>query len=244
MNKNILEGRSILKVFEDDRIVVLNKPAGVLILPDRYDKQALSLVRMLEAEYGEIFIVHRIDKDTSGLIVFAKDAEAHQMLNNQFMEHSITKIYHAVVRGLFNKENFEVDIPLLANPTGKAGTIPSARGKYALTIFNSLECFRLASLVECRIVTGRQHQIRVHAAVIGYPLLVDPLYTGVSEFYLSSIKKKFKLAKQESESPIIKRLTLHSYFMEFIHPDGNKIQLTADYPKDFEVLTKLLRKYA
>ena len=238
------EKYGIIKVFEDERIIALNKPAGVLTLPDRYDRNAPSLIRILESIYPEIFVVHRIDKDTSGLIIFAKDAEAHKMLNTQFMDHSITKVYHAVVRGVFNKEEIEVDIPIMANPAGKGGMIPSARGKYALTIMRPLEKFRLASIIECKLVTGRQHQIRVHAATIGYPLLIDEIYSGVSEFFLSSIKKRFNLRKNEVELPIMKRQTLHSFYMKFEHPDGNEIKLEAEYSKDLTVLTKLLRKYA
>ncbi|GAB1370363.1 RluA family pseudouridine synthase [Candidatus Kapaibacterium sp.] len=244
MHSDILKNSGIEIVYEDDRIVAINKPAGFLTLPDRYDRTSPSLIRVLESVYDKIFVVHRIDKETSGLILFAKDEDAHRFLNQQFMEHANKKIYHAVVRGSFSKEYLEVDIPILSNPTGKAKMIPSARGKYALTLIKPLEKYRLASLLECQIVTGRQHQIRVHCSTIGFPLLVDNIYSGVEEFYLSSIKRKFNLRKNESEVPIIKRLSLHSYSIEFEHPDDHKLSLTADYPKDFKVLIQILRKYA
>jgi 23S rRNA pseudouridine955/2504/2580 synthase/23S rRNA pseudouridine1911/1915/1917 synthase len=244
MNTKLLEKNGIDIVYEDNRILALNKPAGFLTLPDRYDRSAPSLIRLLESIYESILVVHRIDKDTSGLIIFAKDAEAHKMLNEQFMEHSLTKVYHAIVRGVFNKTELEVDIPIMANPAGKGGMVPSARGKYALTKMRPLEKFRLASLIECNLVTGRQHQIRVHASTIGYPLLIDEIYSGVSEFNLSSIKKRFNLRKDETEIPVMKRQTLHSYSINFVHPDGHELKLTAEYPKDFKVLVQLLRKYA
>lgn len=244
MQSKALEKQGIQIIFEDDKLLAVNKPAGMLTLPDRYDRNAPSLVRILEANYESIFVVHRIDKDTSGLIIFAKDADSHRFMNNQFMEHSITKVYHAIVRGVFNHDELEVDIPILSNPNGKGGMIPSARGKYALTLMRPLEKFRLASLIECNLITGRQHQIRLHAATIGYPLLIDELYSGVGEFKLSSIKKRFNLRKNEEEIPIMKRQTLHSFYMKFIHPDGNEMKLQADYPKDLDVLVKLLRKYA
>jgi len=231
-------------IYEDERIIALNKPAGMLTLPDRFDKNAPSLVRLLESELPNVFVVHRIDKETSGLIIFAKDASAHKMLNEQFMDHSITKVYHAVLRGSFSHDELEVDIPIMANPNGKGGMIPSARGKYALTIIRPLERFRLAVLVECNLITGRQHQIRVHTAAIGYPLLIDEQYSGVKEFYLSSIKRKFNTGKDVTEKPIMKRLTLHSSYIKFIHPDCQEMKLNAVYPKDFEVLIKVLRKYA
>lgn len=244
MQNKELEKNDIKVIYEDDRIIALNKPAGMLTLPDRFDRNAKSLVRILESIYENIFVVHRIDKDTSGLIIFAKDAYSHKFLNNQFMEHSLSKVYHAIIRGVFNYEELEVDIPIRANPAGHGGMIPSARGKYALTILRPLEKYRLASLVECNLITGRQHQIRVHTSTIGYPLLIDPIYSGVSEFYLSSIKKRFNLRKNEEEIPVMKRLTLHAAYMKFEHPDGKEMKLEAEYPKDMDVLIKLLRKYA
>ena len=244
MNNPVFEKYGIEKVYEDERIIAINKPPGMLTLPDRYDRNAPSLVRILESIYESLFVVHRIDKDTSGLIIFAKDAEAHRFLNHQFMEHTITKVYHAIVRGVFNHNELEVDIPIMANPSGKGGMLPSARGKYAMTIMRPAEKFRLASLVECNLITGRQHQIRVHAATIGYPLLIDEIYSGVKEFHLSSIKKRYNLRKNEVEVPVMKRQTLHSYYMKFIHPDNYEMKLQANYAKDFDVLMKLLRKYA
>lgn len=243
MKSNKQKNTNIEIIYEDERIIAINKPAGYLTLPDRYDFSAPSLVRYLESIYEQIFVVHRIDKETSGLIIFAKDAESHKFLNEQFMEHSLQKIYHAVVRGSFNKDELEVDIPIMANPSGKAMMIPSARGKSALTIFRPIEKFRLATLLECDLITGRQHQIRVHCSTIGYPLLVDSLYSGVNDFYLSSIKRKFNLQKDESENPIIERLTLHSYSLKFEHPDGQELKLNAEYPKDFSILLKTLRKW-
>lgn len=244
MFKDELAKKGIETVYEDDRIIAINKPPGLLTLPDRFNKNVPCLIRMLESVDENIFVVHRIDRDTSGLILFAKDAEAHKFLNQQFMEHSIIKVYHALVRGVFNHNELEVDIPLMANPNGKGGMVPSARGKYSLTIMRPIEKFRLASLIECSLITGRQHQIRVHASTIGFPLLIDDMYSGVSEFFLSSIKKKFNLRKNEEEQPIMKRLTLHSSYIKFTHPDDYELKIVADYPKDFEVLTKILRKYA
>ncbi|MBX3044607.1 MAG: RNA pseudouridine synthase [Candidatus Kapabacteria bacterium] len=244
MPHKTLESYGIDVIYEDERIIALNKPAGMLTLPDRFDRMAKSIVRILESVYPSIFVVHRIDKETSGLIIFAKDAEAHKFLNEQFMEHSLTKVYHAVVRGVFNHDELEIDIPIMANPNGKGGMVPSARGKYAITVVRPKEKFRLATLLECNLITGRQHQIRVHCSTTGYPLLIDEMYSGVKEFYLSSIKRKFNLQKNETEKPVINRLTLHSKYMKFIHPDGAEMKLESEYPKDFDVLIKLLRKYA
>ncbi len=232
-------------IFEDDNLIAVNKPSGLLSIPDRYDKTAPSLDRLLKDKYDEIYVVHRLDRDTSGVMLFAKDADTHRDLNIQFEKHTVKKIYHAVVSGIVPDDSIDIDIPLLPNPGKGGGVIPSARGKESLTILTVLERFRISTLVECNLITGRQHQLRVHVAAIGHPLLVDDLYNENKAFFLSSIKRKFNLAKNEEEQPIIKRITMHSKSVEFVHPKSlEKVVFECDYPKDFRVMLELLRKYA
>lgn len=233
------------KIYEDDSIIVINKPAGMLSIPDRYDSNVPNLKYILEDIYGEIFIVHRLDKGTSGVMLFAKTPESHAGLSEQFEQRQIKKIYHAVVGGVVPKEEIEIDIPLLPNPAKKGMAIPSARGKESLSILRVLEKFRHATHVVINLVTGRQHQIRVHVATIGHPLIVDSLYGSNKEFYLSTIKRKFNIAKNEIERPIISRISMHSYSLGFIHPQtGERLHFEADYPKDYRVLLQVLRKYS
>ncbi len=231
--------------YEDEHIIAVNKQSGLLTIPDRYDRNAPSLDKLLKEKYGEIFVVHRLDRETSGIILFAKNAEAHRDLNIQFEKHTVRKIYNAVVSGIIVDDSLEIDIPLMANPGRGGGVIPSARGKESLTQLRVLERFRIASLVECNLVTGRQHQLRAHVAAIGHPLLVDDLYNENKEFYLSSIKRKFNLKKNQTEFPIISRITMHAKSVGFVHPASKEnIELSAEFPKDFRVLIELLRRYA
>lgn len=122
---------------------------------------------------------------------------------------------------------------------------PSARGKEARTDIRVLEKFRVATLVECNLITGRQHQIRVHCSAVGYPLLVDADYGTSAAFLLSSIKKRYNLAKDAEERPIIDRVTLHAYSITVTHPGTEQpLTVTAPYPRDFAAALNVLRKYA
>lgn len=232
-------------IYYDDDIILVDKASGVLSIPDRFDKNLPNLRILLEDKFGRIWVVHRLDKDTSGIMVFALNPESHKSLNTQFEKLSVAKIYHAVVSGWIPEDEFEIDIPLTTDPSDKGQTIPSARGKEALTKVRVLERFTIATLIECNLVTGRHHQIRVHCSTIGNPLLVDNIYGKNDAFFLSHIKRRYNLKKGEEEKPIIDRLTLHSYSLEFEHPKTKEqLFFEAPYPKDFSALLNVLRKYS
>lgn len=232
-------------IYEDDDLVVVNKQPGELTIPERFKKDNLSLRERLDELYGKIFVVHRLDRETSGAILFAKNADVHKHLNQQFMDHSVTKIYHVLVAGVVGEESFEVDIPIAPNPKIGGTMMPSARGKEAITLMRIAEKFRHVTLLECKLLTGRQHQIRVHCAAIGHPLLVDNIYGNSDAFLLSAIKRRYKLKKETTEVPLISRLTLHSRYLKFVHPVKNtEIEITADYPRDFQAVLQVLRKYS
>ena len=232
-------------IYQDEDIIVLAKPSGVLTIPDRFNKNEPCLYKLLKIEFPDIFVVHRLDKDTSGVIIFAKNAEAHKFINQQFQEHTITKIYHAIVSGIVNKDEMDIDIPIIPHPAKKGLSKPSARGKESLSKVKILERFRLATLVEVNLVTGRHHQLRVHCASVGHPLLVDVDYGSSSEFFLSTIKRRFNLKKDDVEKPIISRITMHAHSIAFIHPSSKeKVCFKTEYPKDIQALIKVLRKYS
>ena len=233
------------KIYEDDRILLINKPAGLLTIPDRYDDTLISLRAILYDEYGEIFIVHRLDRDTSGIVIVAKDADAHRNLSMQFEDLSVTKIYHVVADGVIHQDYLEIDIPLTGDPRKPGRTIPSARGKESLTIVSVKDRYRHGTFAEINLVTGRHHQIRAHLASIGHPLLIDEVYGNATEFYLSKIKKRFNLKKKDVEKPIISRLSMHAFSLGFKHPSDDKVvTFEAEYPKDFAALLQVLGKYA
>jgi RluA family pseudouridine synthase len=237
---------NILKtLFEDEHLLVLDKPAGVLSIPDRYDPSITNLKTELDNKYGKIFVVHRIDKDTSGVILFAKDAETHKIMNDQFQNFKVTKLYHSLWEGIVTKDEIFIDIPLMASPYKKGMTIPSARGKEAYSKVRVLKRFKKGTLVEVELLTGRHHQIRAHALAIGHPLLVDELYGKNEAFFVSSIKRNFNLKKNTEETPILSRLSLHAKKIEFRHPHNDKVIICeSDYPKDIAVAIKQLQKYS
>lgn len=240
-----MKKNSINIIFEDENYLFINKESGMLSIPDRYNHNLPNLKKILEEKYGSIFVVHRLDKDTSGIIMFAKNADAHKYANEMFENQDIERIYHVFVKGAFPADYLEIDIPLLTDSAERGKIIPSARGKFALTKVTLIEKYRFVSLLECNLVTGKQHQIRVHLAAIGHPLLVDSLYGDNNEFYLSTIKRNFNKREDEEEKPLINRLSMHAYSLKFHDKFSNKeIYINAEYHKDYDILKKKLQKFS
>lgn len=230
-------------LYEDDWLIVINKQAGVLSIPDRFKPELINLQSVLQKRCGEIFPVHRLDKDTSGIICFAKTAEAHRHLSIQFENRTISKNYHAIVHGIPIKEESDIDLKILI-PQNKNKVIVSTKGKDALSKYRIVQAFRRYALLEIELITGRKHQIRAHLSHIGHPIVADEKYGHESAFYLSSIKrKKYHLKKYEVEIPLINRQMLHAYKIRLLHPlTEEALEIEADYPKDFNALFKQLNK--
>lgn len=230
-------------VFEDEDCLVVNKPAGLLCIPDRYDGTKPNLQSALSKVRNEVFTVHRLDKDTSGLIIYAKNQETHHFLNQQFQDQKVNKTYHAFVNGVPHWNQKISEEPIVYLSQGKSGT--GKNGKASQTEFRLLEKWKSFSLIECKPRTGRTHQIRVHLQSIGHPLMVDRLYGTRGIFKISEIKgrRKFHLKKDSEERPLVSRHTLHAYQMELvIKPGGNKEKFTQEYPKDLRALNNQLNK--
>ncbi|OAV44523.1 RluA family pseudouridine synthase [Lewinella sp. 4G2] len=230
----------------DDHVIVVNKPADLLSVPDRYDPDIPNLTHLLGKKYGDPIIpVHRLDKPTSGVIVYARTKEAHKELNRQFQEREVDKIYHALVEGQPGEEEIEVDEPIANNPGQTGKMMVSNKGKYALSIFKQLEAFgHQFSLLGVQIFTGRTHQVRVHLAYAGFPLMVDPFYGKREEFKLSEIKgRRYNLGRDKEERPLLNRAPLHAKRIAFDHPDtGERVTFEAEYPKDMRAVINQLRK--
>ena len=211
-------------IHKDEDILVINKPADLPVLPDGWDKDAPYLVKMLEADFPKVWVVHRIDKSTSGIIIFALTAEAHRSLNIQFEKHLVEKNYHAILNGSPKWLDKITKFPLRANVGNKHRTVVDNRnGVRAETRFRILKQNQLSALAEAMPMTGRTHQIRVHAYALGYPLLGDILYSA-------------------PETNIISRAALHAYSLSFDHPTSNeRLTFTAPYPTDFEKALQLLK---
>lgn len=230
---------------QDQDIIVVNKPPHVLTVPDRYNPDLLNLYNFLENRYEEIFIVHRLDKETSGIVVFARNEAAHRHLSNAFQNRTVSKTYLALIDGQpFEKEAI-IDLPI-AESMSRRGTmvVNKKNGKPSQTKYRVVEEYKHFSLVEIKLLTGRMHQIRVHFRFIGHPLMVDNVYNQRTEFFLSDVKKRYNLKKDEVERAILSRLSLHAYSLQITHPStGETVAFTAELPKDMGVVVKLLRKY-
>lgn len=232
-------------IFEDDHIIVASKPAQLLSIPDRFDATKPSLSAELTQIYGKIFIVHRLDRETSGIIVFAKTEEAHRHLSLQFENHETQKIYLALLDGVMHQDEGSIDRPIAEHPTIPGKMTIAKKGKESLTLFKVIERFKHFTLVEADIRTGRTHQIRVHFQSLGYPLAVDVLYGRRDALFGRDIKNKFKVGKfTEEELPLMKRTTLHAFKLTFKHPLSNEtVSFESELPKDFRALLNQLRKW-
>lgn len=230
---------------EDDALLVINKPAGVLSVPGRHGGQ--SVREVLERQTGrpqEFRLVHRLDRDTSGVMVLAQTVEAQRALSEQWFERDVEKQYLAIVRGQPQDDSGHIAAPIGEDPK-RVGRmrIDQKDGKPSETRWRVVERLGVASLVRCWPLTGRQHQIRVHMKLIGYPLLVDPLYTETEGFFLSSVKMGYKASGLEGERPLIGRLTLHAEAVVFRHPTTRQpVRFESPEPKDFRAVLTQLRK--
>lgn len=227
---------------ETDNWVAVNKPSGLLSIPDREGKD-ISLKKILIEKYGNIFTVHRLDRDTSGVIVFAKTEEAHRHLSQQFEERQTEKIYQGMVHGSLADKKGTIDAAISEHPVKKGLMTVYRKGKEAITDYEVLEDFRIFSWVQFQIHTGRTHQVRVHAKHIGHPIVCDQLYGDGKPILLSTLKHKFKLSKDElEERPLLNRLGLHALSLQFANTNGEMTTLQAPFPKDLKAVLQQLRK--
>lgn len=229
-------------IFENERFIAINKPSGLLSIPDRFGKDP-SLKSILQEQFGKIFTVHRIDKETSGLIIFAKDEVTHKDLSQKFEGRDVEKYYLGLVNGTLMNREGTIDVPIMEAPGKTTLMMTNKKGKPSVTDYKVFEEFGLYSWLQFRIHTGRTHQIRVHAKYIGNTIVCDELYGDGQPVLLSSIKRKFKLSKNElEERPLLNRLALHSSELKFTDAEGNRHELEAPLTKDLKALLTQLRK--
>lgn len=231
-------------IYHDDSIIIVNKPPNFLSIPDRYAPQLPNVLGYLRDKFEEVFTVHRLDKPTSGVMCFAKTAEAHRIISKQFQERSISKIYLALVDGKPLRKEGVIDKPIAQNQVNSSKMIIAERGKASITEYKVIEEFKHYALVEADIKTGRTHQIRVHFQSIGHPLAIDELYGKREELYLSEIKSHYNMGKFETERPLMSRTTLHANRLTILHPvTGKTLAFEAPLHKDFAAIVKQLRKW-
>lgn len=239
---NVAQDMGLVIAYEDEHLIVVDKPAGMVVHPAAGNLDGTMVNALLHHCAGQLSgiggvarpgIVHRIDKDTSGLIVAAKHDKAHEGLAKQFAAHSIDRRYLAIATGRPMPANGTVDAALGRSSTNrkKMAVVAEGRGKHAITHYRTIEPLKNATLVECRLETGRTHQVRVHMMHIGHPLVGDPVY-GRAKKPLSEVLKARNFARQ----------ALHAAHLGFIHPvTSNRIALDSELPADMRELIDELR---
>lgn len=204
-------------LFENEDIVAVDKAEGLVAIPERR-RQSQSLLDMLSIERGEkLYIVHRLDKETSGVMVFARNAEAHRFLNRQFETRAVVKTYLALTHGIIPGDEGVIDQPLRQFGSGRVA-IDAERGKASISEFRVVERFQVHTLVEVRPMTGRRHQIRVHLYHLGHAVVGDPLYGDLS------VQKDYP------------RLMLHAQGLTIHLPSGEDLALVAALPESFRAV--------
>ncbi|MBK6977381.1 MAG: RluA family pseudouridine synthase [Cytophagaceae bacterium] len=232
-----------LVIFENDNYLVINKPPFVPSLDERTADRSLSILRLAKEQFGDVQLCHRLDKETSGALVIAKNPEAYRNLAMQFEHREVQKDYHAVVNGVHDFDSISVFLPIATLKDGTAVRIDRAKGKIAETVFFTLKKYHHHTLVRCVPITGRMHQIRVHLQCLKAPIVCDPTYGG-EYIFLSEIKRKFNLKTDTEELPLIKRVALHAHSISFQDVDGQVISVIAPYPNDFDVLVEKLDRFS
>ena len=210
-------------VLERPDFLIADKPSGLLTMPARGDLAgAKHMVGLLHQKLGRVFVVHRLDKDASGLIIFARTPEAHRFLSMQFETRAVEKEYLVAVKGEPEERRGTIDKPLKQRGSGRMSV--AFDGKPSVTRYELVRPLKGASLLKVSIVTGRRHQIRAHLYSLGHPVLGDPLYGEAAE------QAKFP------------RLMLHSWKLRFKDPEGKTVAAEADPPRDFTDVLDVLYK--
>jgi len=216
-------------LYEDGDLVAVDKEAGLPVIPERWDREKPDLLALLAARAaargeGRLYVVHRIDRDASGVVLFARTAEAHRRLCLQFERREVEKEYAAVVAGRMAQASGTIDLPIFQRGKGPVRAVIRPDGKPSLTAWEAARLFPGATLLRCMPRTGRPNQIRVHLAAVGHPILCDPLYN-----------KPAAPVRDGEGNVLLGRLALHAARLAVVHPSrGGRVVVAAPLPPDME----------
>lgn len=244
-------------LLDEPRLVVVSKPSGLATIPDRFRKDDPTVVdtteRLLRAADPAAprpIVVHRLDKDTSGALVLAKDPEAAKELMAQFEARQVKKSYLALTVGAPQPPAGRVEFAVEDDPRRKgAMRLASRDGRECESEYETLDTFRAVSLVRVRPKTGRTHQVRLTLLHLGTPCAIDPLYGSTEPLLLSQWKRDYRVGRGQIETPLIDRLTLHAETLEFLRPGVDiddpaaRVRVEAPLPRDFETTLRQLRRW-
>ena len=226
-----------LILHDDQDFFIINKPPFVSTLEDRNDPvNILSLAREFHSDSQ---VCHRLDKETSGILILAKNEDAYKYFSSLFEQREINKLYHAIVEGKHEIEEKVIDKPIHSG--SNRSRIDFQGGKPSITMVSTIEIYKAHTLLACMPFTGRMHQIRVHLSDEGLPICGDDYYGG-KYIFLSSVKRNFTIGKGKEETPLMHRTSLHAAGISFPAPNGQNVKIKAPYPKDFQVTLKQLEK--
>ncbi len=229
-------------LYSDSALLAVNKPAGLSTLPDGYNPALPHIKSLLEQQVGRLWIVHRLDKDTSGVLLLARSAQAHRSLNTQFAQHQVSKIYHALVEGNPDWQEKTINLPLRPNGDRSHRTVVDIdNGKPAITHLHVLSRFGEYCLLEAAPETGRTHQIRAHLSSVGLHIVGDKLYIDRKRDNLADTKSQPMPGIDFSKIPML-GMGLHAKSLEITHPtSGQRVKFEAAYPAWWENALQLLR---
>ncbi len=225
-------------IYEDPDYLVINKWVGISTLADRNNE--VCLLDQAKKNWENVQVCHRLDKYTSGVIIFAKNQEAYRHISLQFQDRKVDKQYHAIVEGRHQFLDRMIDLPLHIGRRGHV-RVSQLSGKASETVVSTIKQYDTHSLLSCKPITGRTHQIRVHLSAVGAPLAGDVEYGGRALF-LSGIKRHYNLRKDSYERPLMARPALHARSLGFNSIAGQRMKFEADYPKDFRATLNQLQK--
>jgi 23S rRNA pseudouridine955/2504/2580 synthase/23S rRNA pseudouridine1911/1915/1917 synthase len=229
-------------IFEDDDCLAINKAAGILSVPDRFDQDIPNIKHLVREINENYLIVHRLDKDTSGVLLIAKHPDSQRALQQQFENSTIEKEYVAIIRGIPNTKEGSIASSIVPHDLIPGKMKIYKKGKTSETHWILEEEYAQHGFMRLKPKTGRTHQLRLHLSHMGHPIVADPLYGNGQPLYLSNIKRNMNRSTTKVERPLISRTALHAEKISFDSLNGERITVTCPLPKDMRAAINQLRK--